>query len=142
VVGPRSQWYPQISPSGKWVAYHSREPGRTEIYISPYPNVDAGRWQVTPSGGAYPMWSSSEEELFYRNGDQMMAVPVVALTEGGIELGTSSVLFVGSYTSGAVRHYDVTADGQRFLMIKEEVSSEESAPNEIHVVLNWFEELR
>ncbi len=59
-----------------------------------------------------------------------------------IEPGTPSVLFEGSYLSGGSRNYDVAADGQRFLMIKEETSSEESAPNEIHVVLNWFEELR
>jgi len=140
VVGPLNQWHPQISPSGKWLAYHSRESGRAEIYVRPYPDVDAGRWQVSTSGGLYPMWSPSEEELFYRNEDQMVAVPIV--TDAGFEFGTPSVLFEGSYLSGATRHYDVAADGQRFLMIKAEASSEESAPNEIHVVLNWFEELR
>ena len=86
------------------------------------------------------MWSPNEEELFYRNEDQMVAVPVV--TDARFEFGTPSVLFEGSYLFGATRDYDVAADGQRFLMIKEETSSEESAPNEIHVVLNWFEELR
>ena len=90
VVGPLNQWHPQISPSGKWLAYHSRESGRAEIYVRPYPDVDAGRWQVSTNGGAYPMWSPSEEELFFRNEDQMVAVPVV--TDAGFEFGTPSVL--------------------------------------------------
>ncbi len=86
------------------------------------------------------MWSPIEDELFYRSGDLMVAGPVV--TDAGFEFGNPSVLFEGNYLYGATRDYDVAADGQRFLMIKEEASSEESEPNEIHVVLNWFEELR
>ena len=140
VVGPQNQWHPQISPSGKWLAYMSRESGRAEIYVRPYPDVDAGRWQVSTTGGTSPMWSRSEEELFYRNEDQMVAVPVV--TDAGFEFGTPSVLFEGSYLSFVGRDYDVDMDGQRFLMIKQDALGEESAPNEIHVVLNWFEELR
>ena len=71
----------------------------------------------------------------------MLVVPVA--TGRGFEHGAPLVLFEGSYYfSSNMRAYDVTSDGQRFLMIKEDASPEGLAPNEIHVVLNWFEELR
>ena len=87
------------------------------------------------------MWSPNEDEIFYRNGDQMVAVPVD--TYSGFDFGTPSVLFEGSYWfASGERSYDVAADGQRFLMIKEEPLSEEVAANEIHVVVNWLEDLQ
>ncbi len=119
----------------------SRESGLPEIYVRPYPDVDAGRWQVSTSGGRSPMWSPREDELFYRNGEQMLAVPVA--TGRGFEHGAPLVLFEGNYYFGpAVKSYDIASDGQRFLMIKEDASPEGLVRNEIHVVLNWFEELR
>jgi serine/threonine-protein kinase len=144
IVGPFSQFYPHVSPSGNWLAYHSRQgprSARPEIHVRPYPNLDDGEWQVSTGGGGYPMWSPNEDEIFYRNGDQMVAVPVD--TDGGFDFGTPSVLFEGSYWfASSERSYDVAADGQRFLMIKDEPLSEEVVANEIHVVINWFEELQ
>ena len=116
----------------------SRESGQPEIYVRPYPDVNAGRGQVSTSGGRFPMWSLRKHELFYRNGEQMLAVAVA--TGQGFEHGAPLVLFEGSYYfSQGMQTYDVSQDGQRFLMIKEDALGES---NEIHVVLNWFEELR
>ena len=71
------------------------ESGQTEIYVRPYPDVDAGRWQISTNGGRSPMWSPREDELFYRNAKQMLAVPVA--TGRGFEPGAPLVLFEGSY---------------------------------------------
>ncbi len=63
VADPHNQWHPQISPSGKWLAYHSRKSGRPEIFVRRYPNVDDGQWQVSTGDGTYlcglPMKMSS-----------------------------------------------------------------------------------
>ena len=130
---------PTFSPDGHWLAYVSDESGRTEIYVRPFPDP-GGKWQISTEGGAEPVWARNGE-LFYRNGDQMMAVEIT--TEPSFSAGTPLLLFEGSYrcTAGFTVVYDVTPDGQRFLMIKtERPGLGEQA--QIHVVENWFEELK
>ncbi len=87
------------------------------------------------------MWSPKGNDLFYRNGDKMMAVAIE--TEPELSVGTTRLLFEGRFLgTGPVhlrRNYDVSADGQRFLMIKRE---QDLVPTEIIVILNWFEELK
>ncbi len=82
------------------------------------------------------MWSADGNELFYRNGEEMMAVAVETKLE--FKAGTPSTLFKGRYVHDIFIHYDVSPDGQRFLMIKEA----EKGQDRINVVLNWFEELK
>ena len=57
------QMSPALSPDGRWLAYTSRESGRNEVYVRPFPDVDAGRWQVSRNGGIEPMWSHNGREL-------------------------------------------------------------------------------
>ncbi len=129
---------PAISPDGRWMAYRSEETGRFEVYVGPFPNVEDGKWQISRDGGESPVWGPNGRELFYRslNGQSMMAVRVE--TEPTFAAGSPEVLFTGSYYFGAGRNYDLSPDGQRFLMIKEE----EVGGAQINVVLNWFEELK
>jgi serine/threonine protein kinase len=133
----------EISPDGRWMAYESNESGRFEVYVRPFPNLDGGRWQVSTSGGAQPAWARSGRELFYRNADALMAVPV--RTEGGFVAGNPALLFRGQFvpTLGG-RNYDVSPDGRRFLMLKEAKASETAAPQRVSlvVVTNWTEELK
>ncbi len=86
------------------------------------------------------MWSPDGTELFYRSGDQMMVVSVQ--TEPAFNTGRPRVLFEGSYLSTTIslgyQYYDISPDGQRFLMIKEAGANQ----SQINVVLNWFEELK
>ena len=84
------------------------------------------------------MWARSGRELFYRSDDEMMAVAIE--TEPAFSAGTPTVLFEDPYFRNIRHVYDISSDGQRFLMIKE-VSSND-APRELRVVLNWFEELK
>ncbi len=130
---------PRISPDGRWVAYVSNESGRYEVYVRPFP-TDGGKWQISTEGGVEPLWARGGRELFYRNGDKVMALDIT--TESSFQAGVPRLVFEGSY----VRHggppevnFDVTSDGQRFLMLK---ATEQQPQSEIRVVLNWFEELK
>jgi eukaryotic-like serine/threonine-protein kinase len=131
---------PRFSPDGRWLAYISNESGRYEIYVQAYPGP-GGKWQISTEGGTEPAWNRNGRELFYRNGDKMMAVDIV--TQPSLVAGKPRMLFAGPYElSPATSHnYDVSADGQRFLMLKPAEASE-TAPTQINVVLNWFEELK
>jgi len=132
----------QFSPDGHWLAYGSDESGRREIYVQPYPGP-GGKWQISIDGGNEPVWNRNGRELFYRNGDKMMAVDVT--TQPSFSAGKPKMLFEGRYgppgAGGTFPHYDVSPDGQRFLMLKP-VEQVQAAPTQINVVLNWTEELK
>ncbi len=62
----RALWA-KISPDGKWLAYELEESGVSEIYVSPFPDVEADRWKVSTAGGGRPVWSRDGAELIYRH---------------------------------------------------------------------------
>jgi hypothetical protein len=111
--------------------------------VQPFPGP-GGKWQISTEGGTEPLWARNGE-IFYRNGNQLMVVETK--TQPGSQpifsAGTTRMLFEGSYVASGVaaNNYDVTADGQRFLMVKP-VAQQSAAPTQINVVLNWFEELK
>ena len=137
---------PEISPGGNWLAYQSNASGQSEIYVRPFPNVTEGQQQVSTAGGRHPLWARNGEELFYLEPGtrpRLMAVPVQ--TGSTFDRGSPQPLFAWEYRfDGPSRRYDVSPDGQRFLVIKagaDEAAGDVQAP-QIHVVLNWFEELK
>ena len=127
-------------PDGHWLAYTSDESGRREIYVQPYPGP-GGKWQITTEGGTEPVWNPNGRELLYRSGDKMMAVDIA--TQPSFTVGKPRMLFEGQYelSPATAPNYDVSADGQRFLMLKP-TEQAEAAPTQIVVVQNWFEELK
>ena len=127
---------PMFSPDGRFLAYSSTESGRTEVYVQPYPGP-GGVFPISTEGGQEPVWSADGRELFYRNGNRMMAVAVS--TEPDFTAGKPRILFEGPYETVTGGNYDVSPDGRRFVMIQ---SEEESTPKQIHVVLNFSEELK
>lgn len=130
----------QISPDGHWLAYESNESGQEEIHVRPFPKVGGGRWQVSSDGGTAPLWARSGRELFYREGNSMMSASIQ--TTPTFSAGNPTKLFERKF-SGLGRTYDVSRDGQRFLMIKDNTSGDQaSTPASMVVVLNWFEELK
>ena len=130
----------EVSPDGHFLAYQSNGSGRSEIYVCPFPDVDAGRWTISTAGGREPLWSPDGSELFYRTSDSVMAVPIQ--TEPAFEPGSPEKLFTGSYAVRTGRMYDIHPDGDRFLMIKPSETTEGGARNDVVLVQNWFEELK
>jgi serine/threonine-protein kinase len=137
---PFNESAPRFSPDGHWLAYVSDESGRYETYVKPYPGP-GGKWQISTEGGTEPAWNSNGRELFYRSGDKMMAVDIAA--QPSFTAGKPRMLFEGHYQTTPVTYpnYDVSPDGQRFLMLKP-IEQAQAAPTQINVVLNWFEELK
>jgi serine/threonine protein kinase/Tol biopolymer transport system component len=131
---------PRFSPDGHWLAYVSDESGRWEVYVQPYPGP-GGKWQISTEGGMEPTWNPKGGELFYRLGDKMMSVSVAI--EPTFKAGKPRVLFEKHYepTPATGPNYDLSPDGQRFLMLKPS-DQETAAPIQINVVLNWSEELK
>jgi serine/threonine-protein kinase len=129
---------PAFSPDGRWLAYVSDESGRPEVYVQPFPEPGS-KYPISVGGGTEPVWARSGRELFYRSDDQMM---VVAVTEQpGFSASSPKLLFVGPFARTAGRtNYDVSPDGQHFLMFK--VGQQAQASSQINVVINWFRELQ
>jgi Tol biopolymer transport system component len=126
----------QFSPDGHWMTYASDDSGQMQVYVRPFPGPDR-RWPVSTQGGTQPLWSSNGKEIFYRIGNKMMVVDVSA----GVDLTLSQPrqLFEQRYVfqNISLANYDVSPDGQRFLMVKDEAGS-----GRLNVVLNWTEELK
>jgi len=135
---PFNEFTAQFSPDGRWLAYVSDESGRNEIYVRPYPGPRQ-KWLISTEGGAEPLWAPNGPGLFYRKGDKMMAVAIT--TEPQFTATKPRLLFEGRYKLSVpgYTNYSVNPDGKRFLMIK---SEQEAAPTQLHIVFNWFEELR
>ncbi len=130
---------PMFSPDGRWISFTSDRSGREEVYVKPYA-VEGGIVAISTDGGTAPRWARDGKELFYRNGDKMMVVSVE--TEPTFQAETPRLLFEEAYDYYSLAltfNYDISPDGQRFVMVE---ASEQPARTQIHVVLNWFEELK
>ncbi len=130
----------RFSPDGHWVAYSSNESGRKEVYVMPF-GGGAGKWQISGAGGNQPVWRRDGKELFYWSLENTLVSVPILLKTGGVEAGAAHPLFrfnnpVGIV--GVISPYDVTADGQRFILI----TMPQQAPKPITLVTNWTAELK
>ncbi len=134
---PANEANGRLSPDGRWLAYTSDESGRYEVYVQPFP-AQGEKWQISTAGGGQPVWNRNQKELFYMSADsKLMAVDVKA--DSGFEASTPSVLFDVKLKSGTGWKYDISPDGQRFLV--NTVIGEVKA-NPITLVLNWAAEIK
>ncbi|MFX1265343.1 MAG: protein kinase, partial [Promethearchaeota archaeon] len=142
------EYNPQISPDGRWMAYISNESEQSVVYVRPFPDVDKDKWTVSTGGASNPLWSPDGRELFYTSSGSLMAVEVE--TEPTFKLGKPKILLNIGDIGPTWFGFDISHDGQRFLMIKPlETTDDESTeefiaemPRKINIVLNWFEELK
>jgi hypothetical protein len=141
IAGPATERGPSFSPDGRWLAYESNESGRFEVYVRPFPASGVPR-QISTDGGGLARWSSDGREVFFMLARRLYAVPI--RTAPTLEVGAPRLLFELPFgpTGGGVGPppWDVTPDGQRFIFVKP--GDDELAPLRIHIVENWFEELK
>ena len=141
-----SEGSPKFSPSGAWLAYSTNESGQPEIWAMAYPSGE--RIPISTNGGTDPLWRRDGRQLYYRAGDQMM---VVDISYGpSLKASKPRVLWKGQYLAGAgsscgmagptSANYDVTPDGERFLMIEDASATAES--ERLRVISNWVMELK
>lgn len=129
-----------LSPSGRFVVYSSNESGRFDVYVRPFPGPGR-KWTVSTGGGTAPVWRRDGRELFYWERDRLIAVPMRSATE--LSIGAPQVLFQSPVLARAnyfLTGYDVTFDGQRFVMIKPE--PREEAPLQIVMIPDFVEEMK
>jgi serine/threonine-protein kinase len=138
-----------VAADGKWLAYESNESGQFQVYVRPFPAVDTGRWQVSTSGGRQPLWSRSGDELFYVDPTgALMSVSVVKSAAGfsaaaPVRLVNGTGYYYAWDDQNRGRTYDVSADGQRFIRIKEgALAGRANDPPRFVIVENWTEELK
>ena len=146
-----SESLPTVSPDGRWIAYQSDESGRWAVYVRPLPNIDDGKWQVSPEAGFSPVWSRDGGELFYiapgPDSRAMMAVGYAG--DPTFTPARPERLFTlpnDTDFGGAFREWDVAPDGQRFVMLREGEgdptgNDPRQGPAELVYVGNWFAEL-
>jgi serine/threonine-protein kinase len=136
-----SEGSPKFSPSGAWLAYSTNESGQPEVWAMAYPGGE--RIPISTNGGTDPLWGRNGRQLYYRSGDEMM---VVDISYGpSLKASKPRVLWKGQYLAGAgsscgmagptSANYDVTPDGERFLMIEDASATAES--ERLRVISNW-----
>jgi len=126
-----------VSPNGKWLSYCSSESGEQKIYVVSFPGP-GGKWQVSAGGGCYPRWRRDGKELFYLSVDNKIMAAEVRGDASSFAVGTLNPLFETRVYRSASGGFDVTADGQRFI-----VAYEPGQPNvAITLVENWDAELK
>ncbi|MGA2716258.1 MAG: protein kinase [Bryobacteraceae bacterium] len=127
-----------FSPDGHWVAYESNESSRREVYVIPFPGP-GGKRQISTAGGGVPRWRRDGKEIFYAGLDGKLMAAEVTLKTGSIEVGQARPLGVPVSFFGGPIQYDVSPDGQRFLVVAE---PERTASPPLTLVQNWTAALK
>jgi serine/threonine-protein kinase len=137
------EWKPSISPNGQWLAYVSTESGTEQVFVRPFPNVQAGKWQISLSGGTDPVWSADGRELFFRalsrNREPQVLVAELSKGPGLADLRVLITSPRGFEVNPQDRMFDVSPDAQRFMVSVQENDDE---TGNLVVVHNFIAELR
>jgi len=108
----------RMSPDGRWVAYTSDVSGRPEVYVESYPD-GGNRVRISASGGMHPVWRGDGRELFYWRDGALLAAALEPGTGSAAPVRRSeAVLFRAPYPGGVSTMYDVSPDGQRFVIAR------------------------
>ena len=139
---PYSELSPALSPDGRWLAYTSNESGRFEVYVRPFPNANAGRWQISTQGGRSPRWSPDSRELYFEDfPGNLMAVRVTTAPAFGAgapqQLFDASNLWADDFHHG----FDVAPDGRSFIFGAAARPSGTPALPHLVRIDHWFSDL-
>ena len=128
-----SESWGRFSPDGRWIAYQSNESGRDEVYVASF-RGPGGKWQVSTAGGFHPRWRRDGTEIFYLAPDSRLMAAAVNGHRSAFDVGTVRPLFNSRVITTQGWAYDVSPDGQRFLVNSR---AEETASRPITLVVNW-----
>ena len=140
-----------LSPDGRWLAYHSNETGENRVYVHSFPRL-SDRHAISAGPGTEPAWSPDGRRLYYRSGAGFYAVDVT--TEPDFIVGPPRLLFEDPRLgradgTGWMRNWDVRPDGEGFVMVLDETQNgakvddvDQNRLTDVVLVVNWFEELR
>jgi Tol biopolymer transport system component len=131
-----------ISPDGRWVAYASNDSGMNRLYVQAFPGIagaPAGHWQVS-TGSAYDVKWPRDGEIYYQSQDGKVMAVAVQTGPQGVRADTPRELFSVDFQSGGLHEFDVTPDGQRFLLIVNPRT--DASAERLTIVSNWKATLR
>jgi Tol biopolymer transport system component len=138
-----------VSPDGHWIAYDSSElAGQLQVYVQSFPPTNGTKYQITTTGGLFPVWSQDGKQLFFvqnRTGSgHIFSVDVQ--TQSGFTFGKPTPLPIENILinggQGLPRGYDIRPDGKQFIVMFSPQDSKVTAAEQINVTLNWAEELK
>jgi eukaryotic-like serine/threonine-protein kinase len=127
----------RLSTDGRWLAYSSTESGREEVYVTHFPS-GAGKWQVSQTGGTFPIWRGDSKEIYFIGTDGSVHSAAVNAKSEEFELDPVRTLFQVSYIAPVGNPYDVSPDGQRFIF----TTLPESVSTPLVLVTNWTADLK
>ena len=138
---PFTEGRPQFSPDSKWITYESKESGRSEVYVCAFP-ASSGQWQISNQGGSTPKWRADGKELYFLgpNFDKVMAAGVRVVGASFQSDNPRELFAAAPIPSVPWAPYDVTADGQRFLVLQP--STGQQGPTPLTVITNWQASLK
>jgi hypothetical protein len=148
IASPTAERNAEVSPDGKWIAYESSESTPPQIYVRPFPDVNGGKWQISRDGGVRPVWNPQGHELFFLSSAigatvslYSVAIPTTPKDAGNPVKLLDVPNLVGQQNG---RFYDVSRDGQKFIVIKSPTAKDQpgAAQQTLVVVANWLEELK
>jgi len=125
-----------LSPDGRWITYTSDESGREDVYLRAYPGKGP-KILVSKGGGSSAKWAPDGKSIYYVTQNKMMRVPVSY--EPGLTIATPEELFSGDFFLGGLHNYDISPDGEKFVMIYDKFENRNAQI--YRIILNWFDEL-
>ena len=132
--GPSAERNARFAPDPRWIAFDSNETGRAEVYVMPFPGPGT-KVPVSAGGGSVPRWRSDGREIFYLSADNQLMAAAVTVSGDRVEVGDVRALFDVRPGGRLGRSfYDVSADGQRFLV---NTADQQVTPAPITVITNW-----
>jgi len=141
--GPFDEWNGEVSPDGHFMAYQSTESDVIDVFVRAYPDAGGQRWQVSLGGGSEPVWTRDGRELIFLDASRRLTSVKVSVTGSTVTFSAPTTISNTAYASGGIwRSYDISPDGQRFLVMKNEAGGTQAPAPGFVVVQNWIEELR
>jgi Tol biopolymer transport system component len=145
---PAGEVGPAFSPDGRWLAYHSNELGASQVYVRAFSDQsrpDKGaKWQISNTGGTFPVWSGNGHELFFRGADNRIMVIAYKTTADSFVPDRPRVWSekrLGNFSR--YNNYDLAPDGKRVaVLIPAETSEAQQAQNHMTFLLNFADELQ